>query len=36
MHAEFVRRGKRRAASFTWDACARRTLRVYRAVGAAA
>ncbi|HSU44680.1 MAG TPA: glycosyltransferase family 1 protein [Casimicrobiaceae bacterium] len=36
MHAELARRGQRRAALFTWDTCARRTLGVYRAVEGAA
>jgi glycosyltransferase involved in cell wall biosynthesis len=36
MHADFAQRGLRRAAVFTWDACARRTLRVYRRVDGAA
>jgi glycosyltransferase involved in cell wall biosynthesis len=36
MRAQFASRGRHRAAGFTWDACARRTLAVYRAVDAAA
>ncbi len=29
VHDDFARRGLRRAAGFTWDACAQATIRVY-------
>lgn len=36
MRDDLVRRGLERAAGFTWDACARQTLRAYRAANQAA